>query len=65
MCMKMSPAAPLINSYIAGNPVHGDMGLFGRRDILRQVERILAAPGQNAVVLFGPRRVGKTSILLQ
>lgn len=60
-----SPAAPLINPYIAGNPVHGDIGFFGRRDILRQVERILAAPGQNAVVLFGQRRVGKTSILLQ
>ncbi len=60
-----SPAVPLINPYIAGNPVHGDIGFFGRRDILRQVERILAAPGQNAVVLFGQRRVGKTSILLQ
>ena len=63
--MMMSSAAPLINPYIAGNPVHGDMGFFGRRDILRQVERILATPGQNAVVLFGQRRVGKTSILLQ
>lgn len=60
-----SPAVPLINPYIAGNPVHGNMGFFGRRGVLRQVERILAAPGQNAVVLFGQRRVGKTSILLQ
>lgn len=56
---------PYINPYIAGNPVHGNFGFFGRADILRQVEQILAAPGQNAVILFGPRRIGKTSVLLQ
>jgi tetratricopeptide (TPR) repeat protein len=56
---------PYVNPYIAGNPVHGGFGFFGRADILRQVEQILAAPGQNAVILFGPRRIGKTSILLQ
>lgn len=56
---------PYINPYIAGNPVHGDFGFFGRVDILRQVEQILAAPGQSAVILYGPRRIGKTSILLQ
>ncbi|MCP4363114.1 MAG: hypothetical protein GY796_34365, partial [Chloroflexi bacterium] len=38
-----------INPYIAGNPVYGEFGFFGRADILRQVEQILAAPGQNAV----------------
>lgn len=54
-----------VNPYIAGNPVYGDFGFFGRTDIICQVEQVLAAPGQNAVVLFGPRRIGKTSILLQ
>ncbi|MCQ3980139.1 MAG: hypothetical protein DPW09_42525 [Anaerolineae bacterium] len=58
-------AAPYINPYIAGNPVQGDFGFFGRADILRQVEQVLAAPNQNAVVLVGPRRIGKTSILLR
>ncbi len=57
--------APYINPYIAGNPVHGNFGFFGRGDILRQVEQVLAAPNQNAVVLVGPRRIGKTSILLR
>jgi tetratricopeptide (TPR) repeat protein len=54
-----------VNPYIAGNPVYGDVGFFGRSDVLRYVGQTLTAPGQNAVVLFGPRRIGKTSILLQ
>ncbi len=54
-----------LNPYISGNPIAGEQGFFGREDILRQVERTLAAPGQNAVVLFGQRRIGKTSVLLQ
>ncbi len=60
----MSTATTLyVNPYTAGNPVYGD-GFFGRDTILRQVARTLVTPGQNAVVLLGPRRVGKTSILL-
>ncbi len=54
-----------LNPYIAGNPITGEQGFFGREDVLRQVERIFSAPGQNAVVIFGQRRIGKTSVLLQ
>jgi len=54
-----------INPYVAGNPVHGGEGFFGRKDILREVENVLGSPGQNVVVLVGQRRIGKTSILLQ
>lgn len=54
-----------LNPYIAGNPIRGTKGFYGRQDILRQVERVFASPNQNAVILFGQRRIGKTSVLLQ
>lgn len=52
------------NPYIAGNPTKGGQFL-GRDDILRHVNRFLETPHQNAIVLYGQRRIGKTSILLQ
>lgn len=54
-----------LNPYIAGSALDGPEGFFGREDILRLVETELRSPHQNAVVLFGQRRIGKTSILLQ
>lgn len=51
------------NPYIAGNPVGGDIAFVGRSDILRDVTRILVNSHTNAIVLFGQRRIGKTSIL--
>jgi len=60
--VKMSPP---VNPYIAGNPLWGDHGFFGRADILQWVENELSNPGTNALVLFGQRRVGKTSVLLR
>jgi tetratricopeptide (TPR) repeat protein len=54
-----------LNPYIAGRAVGGERGFFGRQDVLREVERTLTSPDQNALVLFGQRRIGKTSILLQ
>jgi tetratricopeptide (TPR) repeat protein len=54
-----------LNPYIAGKAMGGERGFFGRQDILREVERTLTSPNHNALVLFGQRRIGKTSILLQ
>jgi WD40 repeat protein/tetratricopeptide (TPR) repeat protein len=54
-----------LNPYIAGSPLGGEEGFFGREDILRLVEAELRSPHQNAVVLYGQRRIGKTSILMQ
>jgi len=51
------------NPYIAGNPVGGSDAFIGRADILRSVLRVLKNPGENAIVLFGQRRIGKTSVL--
>jgi tetratricopeptide (TPR) repeat protein len=57
--------AALSNPYIAGNPVRGQINFVGRQDILRDVQRVLRDPDANAIVLYGQRRIGKTSILFQ
>jgi tetratricopeptide (TPR) repeat protein len=54
-----------INPYVAGNPISQSDGFFGRESILKEVEFVLAQPHANAIVLYGQRRIGKTSILLQ
>ncbi len=59
------PPLPPPNPYIAGAALGGERGFFGREDILREVERTLRRPADNAIVLYGQRRIGKTSILLQ
>jgi predicted AAA+ superfamily ATPase len=35
----------------------------GRADVLREVLRVLRRPQDNAIALYGQRRIGKTSIL--
>jgi photosystem II stability/assembly factor-like uncharacterized protein/Tfp pilus assembly protein PilF len=52
------------NPYVAGPPVSG-AGLYGRDDVFAFVKETLASPRQNAIFLFGQRRMGKTSILLE
>ncbi len=54
-----------INPYIAGTPLRGHKGFLGRQKTISQVEQELLNPGTNALVLFGQRRIGKTSLLLQ
>jgi len=51
------------NPYVAGNPVGGSLAFVGRADVLREVLRVLRRPQDNAIVLYGQRRIGKTSIL--
>ena len=53
------------NPYIAGAPLRGQTGFFGRQAVLEWVERELRNPNTNALVLFGQRRIGKTTLLLQ
>ena len=55
----------LSNPYIAGRSLGQDRGFFGREDIIQLVSNDLQSPDRSAVVLFGQRRIGKTSILLQ
>lgn len=51
------------NPYIAGKALRKDEDFFGREDIIRQVKMTLEGKQNNMVVLFGQRRIGKTSIL--
>ncbi len=57
--MSVSP-----NPYIAGNPVGDSHAFVGRDDVLRAVTEMLHDPHRNALLLYGQRRIGKTSILL-
>jgi tetratricopeptide (TPR) repeat protein len=55
----MSPENP----YITGNPVGKSTTFIGRTDILQAVSRVLRHSQDNAIVLYGQRRMGKTSVL--
>ncbi|MGF1936870.1 MAG: AAA family ATPase [Nostoc sp. ChiQUE02] len=52
------------NPYIVGNPVEGKR-FVGREDVMRQLEELWIMDHQlQSVVLYGHRRMGKTSILV-
>jgi hypothetical protein len=57
------PEVAARNSYVPGDPVGDGPAFVGRIDVLRSVLRVLRHDRQNAIVLFGQRRIGKTSIL--
>ncbi len=52
-----------LNPYIAGNPVGNSDAFVGRADIVRDVLRIFSRSEENAIVLYGQCRIGKTSVL--
>jgi predicted AAA+ superfamily ATPase len=54
-----------INPYIVGDPVGNSVAFIGREDVLREVLKTLRSPSQNAITLYGQRRIGKTSMLIQ
>jgi hypothetical protein len=51
------------NPYIAGNPVGNSPAFVGRDDVLQAVLGVLRDRQHHGIVLFGQRRIGKTSIL--
>jgi hypothetical protein len=61
---KISITKPVSNPYVVGDPVQGNL-FVGREDVLRQLEELWVMGHQlQSVVLYGHRRMGKTSILL-
>jgi tetratricopeptide (TPR) repeat protein len=52
------------NPYVL-TPLTDGVGFYGRESVLRFVRNTLTAPYQNVIVLFGQRRIGKTSVLHQ
>ncbi|MGB3514582.1 MAG: ATP-binding protein [Microcoleaceae cyanobacterium] len=60
---KVSITKPVQNPYVIGDPVKGDL-FVGREDIMRQLEELwVISSHKQSVVLYGHRRMGKTSIL--
>jgi Cdc6-like AAA superfamily ATPase len=60
---KTSITKPVSNPYVVGDPVEGNL-FVGREDVLRQLEELWVMGHQlQSVVLYGHRRMGKTSIL--
>jgi hypothetical protein len=54
---------PVINPYVVGNPVKGEI-FVGREDVLRRLAELWRGAGQQpSIVLYGHRRMGKSSIL--
>jgi len=53
------------NPYVAGPPIRGERGFFGHQDTLDWATRGLRNPATNSLILFGQRRIGKTTLLLQ
>ena len=51
------------NPYFAGPAITEDQGFYGRQDTVENVIHTLTASQQNAIVLHGQRRIGKTSLL--
>lgn len=59
-------AVTIRNPYIAGNPITDSALFFGREDIFRFIgEKISQSDSSIALVLYGSRRTGKTSVLCQ
>jgi hypothetical protein len=61
---EISITKPVINPYIVGDPIQGNL-FVGREDVVRQLEELwVMGHHLQSVVLYGHRRMGKTSILL-
>jgi hypothetical protein len=61
---ESQPAFPP-NPYVIGVPLIGNVGFYGRRDVFQFIDKTLDAGQQRVIVLYGQRRIGKTSILHQ
>ncbi|MBN1994233.1 MAG: PD40 domain-containing protein [Anaerolineae bacterium] len=62
--MPIENNAFIVNPYIAGSPVKDSAMFFGRDDVYAWLRQHLRGEYQdNAIVLYGERRAGKTSVL--
>ena len=57
------PAEPFDNPYVAGDPVYPPL-LAGRKDIFDRIGEVWSAKDDpDSIILYGHRRMGKSSIL--
>ena len=61
----MHTASSTRNPYVIGVPLTGDAAFYGRQDLFNFIKDVLDAENQNVIVLYGQRRIGKTSVLHQ
>ncbi|MBR8840055.1 MAG: ATP-binding protein [Stigonema ocellatum SAG 48.90 = DSM 106950] len=60
---EISITQPVSNPYVVGDPVEGNL-FVGREDVMRDLRELWVTGHQvQSVVLYGHRRMGKTSIL--
>ncbi len=60
---EITHTQPIHNPYVAGDPVEGNL-FVGRGQVIKQLEELWLMSNQlQSVVLYGHRRMGKTSIL--
>lgn len=59
---RVETLVPVPNPYVAGNPVVGSI-FVGREDIIQRLEELWISPQPPSIILFGHRRMGKSSIL--
>jgi hypothetical protein len=60
---EISITKPVLNPYVVGPPVEGEL-FVGQEDVMRQLEELWVRGSQlQSVVIYGHRRMGKTSIL--
>jgi len=52
-----------LNPYLAGAPVGNSDAFVGRTEILDSIQATIKDLHQNAILLYGQRRIGKTSVL--
>jgi tetratricopeptide (TPR) repeat protein len=51
------------NPYVIGVPLTDDTAFYGRQEVFEFIKDVLDAEKQNVIVLYGQRRIGKTSVL--
>lgn len=59
------PFVQIPNPYVVGNPLRGQEMFFGRQEDLDWIQQRLERRGNEMILLFGPQRIGKTSMLHQ
>lgn len=61
----LAPAPPLKSPFVIGGPLGGSSLFKGRERLIQELVDVLSNPSQTgSVVLFGQKRSGKTSILI-
>lgn len=62
---QRSATQTIPNPYVVGTPVRSASMFYGRVEDLRWIDERLTQPGNEMILLYGQRRIGKTSLLHQ